>query len=45
MRDLLINESVNLDRDDLFETDNESAGFVIIRTQKELRLSIRPMLR
>lgn len=39
MRDLLINESVHQYRVDLFEIDNESAGFVIIRTQKEQRLS------
>ena len=39
MRDLLINESVHQYRVDLLETGNESASFVIIRTQKEQRLS------
>lgn len=37
MRDLLINESVHQYQIDLFEVDNESAGFVIRRIQKKLQ--------
>jgi len=39
MRDLLINESVHQYQIDLFDVDNESAGFVINRIQKEPHLS------
>jgi len=39
MRDLLINESVHQYRIDLFEIGNESAGFVIKRIPKKLKLS------
>jgi len=39
MRDLLINESVHQYKIDLFDVDNELAGFVINRIQKEPHLS------
>lgn len=39
MRDLLSNESVHQYRIDLFEIGNESAGFVIKRIPKKLKLS------